>query len=55
VYNKLEDPKPQNLEGLTPAAQDALDDILREDAPEGMSSRLFEFQKVSLSLELNQI
>lgn len=27
-------------------AQNILDDILREDAPEGMSSRLYDFQKV---------
>ena len=49
MYNKLEDPKPQVLEGISEEAQIVLDDILTEDAPEGMSSRLYDFQKVRVN------
>ena len=50
VYNRLDDPLPVQLEGLTPKIEARLEDILEEDAPEGMSSRLYEFQKVCHSL-----
>ena len=47
VYNSLDDPSIGRLSGVSPEAQAMLLDILREDAPEGMYSRLYEFQKVS--------
>ena len=46
VYNSLDDPTPGHLAHASPAVQAALLDILEEDAPEGMSSRLYGFQKV---------
>jgi hypothetical protein len=49
VYNKLDDPTPKPLQGLRPDAAVILDDILQEDAPEGMYSRLYDFQKVGFS------
>lgn len=48
VYNGLDDPDPATILSASSEVNAMLRDILTEDAPEGMSSRLYDFQKACL-------